>query len=87
MATTEMNRWLDQVLSLVKNSDPKDGELVISDPMICQSAAGFYIGTCCIEYSSDIDEWVPMPFERLSKYCKSYQMAELWYEYFTNIGE
>lgn len=43
--------------------EPEVGKLLISDDAICNSAAGYYVGTWCIEYMGNGD-WLPQPYER-----------------------
>lgn len=76
MTTFAMNSWLETALEQVRNSNPKDGELLVSEPIVCGSAAGYYLGCVCIEWSDDIKEWIPQPYYRQSLYYKTEQEAE-----------
>jgi len=50
------------------------GKEVITKPHICESGAGFYIGTWCVENMDG--SLFPQPYERLSGYGTAEDMAK-----------
>lgn len=59
----------EAIKKLIENTDKakmKDGDIKITEPCICQSNAGFYVGTWFVELISD--ELFPMPYSRESGY-------------------
>ena len=38
----------------------------VTDDVVCESAAGHYVGTWCVEFIGN--EWVPMPYSRDTDY-------------------
>lgn len=64
--------WYEVLVSkLIKehaDSKPSDGQLRVTDSCVCESNAGYYIGTWCIEYMEDGDTWLPQPHSRDSEY-------------------
>ena len=47
-------------------SDHPEGTLFITEQCVCKSAAGYYIGTWCIEVVCG--SWLPQPHSRDSEY-------------------
>ena len=58
----------------------QQGNLIISDYQVMQSAAGFYIGQSCVEEMED-GYLLPQPFDRCSHYM-SKEEAEKYLESF-----
>tara|TARA_B100002019_G_scaffold293220_1_gene319444 strand:+ start:3586 stop:3828 length:243 start_codon:yes stop_codon:yes gene_type:complete len=53
----------------------KEGELKITQPCICKSEAGFYIGEWCIEKTGN-NLLLPQPYQRLSGYMSESDAVE-----------
>ena len=53
-----------------KITNPEDGHLIVSDYLVCKSNAGHYVGTWCIEYVTEDDEWFPQPYSRDTGYMQ-----------------
>ena len=51
-----------------------EGDLYITEPCVCKSHAGHYVGTWCIEVISGM--WVPQPYSRDSGYMTAAMAAE-----------
>lgn len=49
-----------------QNKDLKEGEMLISEPCVCKSNAGYYIGRWCVEMNNNI--LFPQPYSRDSDY-------------------
>lgn len=52
----------------------KEGELKITPVCVCESAAGFYLGTWCVENING--SLLPQPYERLSGYMSREDAVE-----------
>jgi hypothetical protein len=68
--------YKDAVKSLTENTDinsMSEGELKVTEPCVCESAAGFYIGEWCIEKTDNF--LLPQPYQRLSDYMTK-ELAE-----------
>ena len=68
--------------------NPTDGELVISDEKVMQSAAGFYVGSDCWEYKEDdqlwFGEWTGcFPYDRQSDYFSTREAAQEYLDFLT----
>jgi hypothetical protein len=67
-------------------ANPTDGELVISDEKVMQSAAGFYVGFDCWEYKEDDQLWFGewsgcFPYSRESEYFATREEAQAYLDY------
>ena len=49
---------------------------VVSEEMVCQSAAGYYIGTMSETFYTEFGHWVLEPYERLSEYIATKELAD-----------
>lgn len=47
-------------------SNHNEGDLFVTENCVCKSAAGYYIGSWCIEVIEG--QWFPQPYERLTHY-------------------
>lgn len=54
----------------------EEGQLVISDYGVIESACAPYIGQVCAEYSHG--SWLYMPYSRVTEYASSVAQAERW---------
>tara|TARA_B100000700_G_scaffold331528_1_gene465228 strand:+ start:1689 stop:1928 length:240 start_codon:yes stop_codon:yes gene_type:complete len=68
----EIKKLLDREDVLLKTL--KEGELKITPVCVCESAAGFYLGTWCVERISN--SLLPQPYERLSGYMSKEDAIE-----------
>lgn len=57
--------------------NPKDGETILSPPMVLKTCA-YYVGRWCYTYSvhDDQGDWIAEPYSRDSEYVGSYDMAK-----------
>ncbi len=66
--------------------EPKLGDLVVSEQIVMESAAGFYVGTACLEYcevgacEGESPMWFPMPYSRDSEYFATKEEAQRYLE-------
>ena len=49
-----------------KMENPKEGDLVIGEQEVLETAANFYVGRLCAEYTDGV--WLPLPYSRDSPY-------------------
>lgn len=73
-----MNFWpvnTDEVL-LNRLAENPALSMVVSDPIVMKSAAGYYVGSICAEREDDGYEMV-MPYDRYSEYFNTKQAAEV----------
>ena len=52
----------------------KEGAIFETEQCVCRSAAGFYVGSWCIESISG--HWLPQPYARNSVYFPTFEQAE-----------
>jgi len=64
----------DNLLALADAiTNPTEGQLVISDPIICKTCA-YYIGSWCLEWMGN--EWLPQPYDRYTEYMATEEQAK-----------
>lgn len=56
----------------------QEGQLVISDIGVMESACAPYVGEVCAEYLHG--QWLYQPYSRISEYASSVAQAERWLE-------
>jgi hypothetical protein len=66
-------KQIEEAIKLNKN--PKEGDLVVSDPCLMETCA-WYVGQICAEYSEEFG-WMHQPFARLTEYGTK-EEAESW---------
>jgi len=67
---------VDSMIARAEVQPANEGDIYVSEPCVMKSNAGWYVGQVCIEFLGG--QWVPMPYDRLSKYCKDQQTAQVW---------
>lgn len=74
--TAELESEIQALLAKGQDGALDKNVLHLTQVHVCESAAGCYIGTWCVEF--DHGTWFPSPYERLSGYGSREQMlAEL----------
>lgn len=62
--------------------EPHEGQLVISGQTVMQSAAGWYVGTFCLERMGD--QWFGQPYSRDSDYFSNPKNAQKLRDYWND---
>ena len=75
--THEMLDYIEQQIAQIPHP-AQEGQLVISDIGVMESACAPYVGEVCAEYSHG--QWLYQPYSRISEYASSVAQAERWLE-------
>lgn len=68
---------VDSLIEKAVEMDIPMSDWIASEPCVMRSAAGWYVGQFCVERMGE-NEYLPMPYDRLTTYCKSPEMAQVW---------
>lgn len=72
--THEMLDSIEQQIAQLPH--PAEGELVVSDIGVMESACAPYVGQVCAEWLHG--HWLYQPYSRISEYASSVPQAERW---------